>query len=44
MCHNNAINTSVLLENTAAVFVGEISDKLHKTQSEYDNGARNGRH
>ena len=44
MRRNNDVNTSVLLENVAAVFVCEVSNKLHKTQGEYDDSARDGRH
>ena len=44
MHHNKAANTSVLLEDAATVSVCEVSDKLHKTQRHYDDGACNGRH
>jgi len=44
MPHNKAANTSVLLEETATISVCEVSDKLHKTQRDYDDGACNGRH
>ena len=44
MCRDNDVNTSILLDNVAAVFVCEVSDKLHKIQGEYDDSARDGCH